>query len=122
MMRANVLACDVRAEFLIAVLFSIKHQTAFGALARIPEFFGSQEYPEFQRHIETGQPGASADTSARDIVNSVHAIPDEAVDLFDADFPAIFGFLRTPGDVAAVMNCEDGRAKKRTVSLVERDV
>jgi hypothetical protein len=54
--RINVLASDIGAKLLIAMLFPIQNEAYFFPLPFVSVVFCSQEHPQFQRHIEARQP------------------------------------------------------------------
>lgn len=90
--RADVLAGDVRDEFLESVTLSIEDQTDFLFLNAGSEFFGRQKHPEFERHVEPWELAGLVDFSSGDIMYSQPATGNEPKNFRHANLTRVVNF------------------------------
>jgi len=53
----DVLPSDVRNELLVPIRFEIENDAHLLPLALVPEPLAPEKQPEFERHVETWEPG-----------------------------------------------------------------
>jgi hypothetical protein len=121
-MRSNVLARDVRAEHLVSIAVAIKDETRLPLLQVPSVSTRAQEYPKLERHVEPRESIGGIQGRARKIMYAKSAIPDDLIQLLDADLAAVIPLLGATSNQSALVYCKDECLKKLFVSIVERDV
>jgi len=92
------------------------------ALLPMPELLRPHEDPELQRHVEPRQSRLRIPFHARDVVDRVLRLGDDAHDLDDPHITRVFRLQSTSGDESAVMDRENHRPEQRRMLLIERAV
>jgi len=117
--RFDVLTANVRDESLVPIRFAIHDQTTLFGRART-ESFSAEENAQLQRHVETGQLiWLILHLCARNVVDAMITLSDQAIDILDPNFACIRQFQRASRYESARNNTKDDCFKKRLVLRIE---
>jgi hypothetical protein len=121
-MRRDILSCDVRDKFLVAIDIFVEDDTVFAPLAGWPKSTGAQKQPEFKRHVEARQPGLGVKLGTRDIVNREIAGLDDLGYSLEPVFATIHQLKGATRYEATIDNRKDDGIENRLVPGIERAI
>lgn len=118
-MRLDVLACYIGYEALITIALQVENQTVLffimpGTIALRPE-----EDPQFERHIESWKRMLRIKFRARQIMDSVLALVNDAEDVINATLRAIIDLECASSGETAVEDCKNERIKNGLKRCIE---
>ena len=99
MMGGRVAACHVGEIARQSMFARDHHAAAFPALASITEQAGAESQAKLERHVEAGQ-SVLADGCAREVVDGVVAVGNQAAELGEADVASVAFLERTSHAIA----------------------
>ena len=103
-MRGRVLSRDVRTELRVAITVPIQNQADLSPLRSVPERLGSEEQPQFKRHIESREVGLGVELSSGDVVDAELTSANKAKDLVEPNLTGVLNLKGRPRHKAAVMD------------------
>ncbi len=115
-MRFDVLAGNVRNEFLKPIAVPIQDQASLGAVPSRTESLHPEKNSKLQRHVKTGQLALSVEFSARHIVDSQCGGADQPIDFLDAHLARVVMLQTTSWHKSANCNGENDRPKMGSYS------
>ena len=106
----------------ITIPFDVENDAALLSLLCVAKSLRTEKHAEFERHVETREPGRRIGFGSRQIVNAEPAVCDDAGDSLDPYFAGVIDFERTARDVSAVVNSKNDRLEKMTIGVVKRAI
>src|SRR4051794_9980714 len=94
---ADVLPADVRQIRLVAVTLAVKNEATLVPLLGSAVTLRAEEHAQFQRHVKTRQLRRPTYLGSRNIVDAESTIPNDVVQLGDADRATVFLLQRVSG-------------------------